>query len=163
VPFYVRSGKRLPKREAEIAIQFKRAPYSLFGKSAANQIEANELVLRIQPDEGITLRFNSKVPDPRGMPQTRIREVNMDFLYGSAFATNFPEAYERILRDAMLGDQTLFARGDMVEIGWSLMDPILDVWAQETPKDFPNYESGSWGPEAADELLGKDGRAWRRP
>jgi len=163
VPFYVRSGKRMPKREAEIAIQFRRAPHLLFGKSGADQIEANQLVLRIQPDEGITLRFNSKVPDPRGLPQTRIREVNMDFVYGSAFATNFPEAYERILRDAMLGDQTLFARGDMVEIGWSLMAPILDVWQSEAPKDFPNYEVGSWGPEAADQLLEKDGREWRRP
>jgi len=163
VPFFVRSGKRLPKREAEIAIRFKRAPHLLFGKSAANQIGANELVLRIQPDEGITLRFNSKVPDPRGMPDTRIREVNMDFVYGSAFATNFPEAYERILRDAMLGDQTLFARGDMVEIGWSLMEPILHVWENEAPKDFPNYESGSWGPEAADRLLEKSDAEWRRP
>jgi glucose-6-phosphate 1-dehydrogenase len=163
VPFYVRSGKRLPKREAEIAIQFRKAPHLLFGRSAADQIEPNQLVLRIQPDEGITLRFNSKVPDPRGLPETRIREVNMDFLYGSAFATNFPEAYERILRDAMLGDQTLFARRDMVEIGWTLVDPILKAWAGERPKGFPNYESGSWGPEAADLLLENDGRQWRRP
>ncbi|HEY6329344.1 MAG TPA: glucose-6-phosphate dehydrogenase [Blastocatellia bacterium] len=163
VPFYVRSGKRLPKREAEIAIQFRRAPHLLLRKSGADQIEPNQLVLRIQPDEGITLRFNSKVPDPRGLPQTRVREVNMDFIYGSAFATNFPEAYERILRDAMLGDQTLFARRDMVEIGWSLVDPILQVWQGETPADFPNYESGSWGPDAAEDLLGKDGREWRRP
>ncbi|HKV42414.1 MAG TPA: glucose-6-phosphate dehydrogenase [Blastocatellia bacterium] len=163
VPFYVRSGKRMPKREAEIAIEFKRVPHLLFGRSSETSIEPNQLVLRIQPDEGITLRLNAKVPDPRGIPETRIREVNMDFLYGSAFATNFPESYERILRDAMLGDSTLFARRDMVEIGWSLMQPIMDVWASKKPEDFPNYEAGSWGPDAADKLLERDGRRWRRP
>jgi glucose-6-phosphate 1-dehydrogenase len=163
VPFYVRSGKRLPKREAEIALQFKSVPHLLFGKTAEQQIEPNQLILRIQPDEGITLRFNSKVPDPRGIPETRIHEVNMDFIYGSTFATNFPEAYERLLRDAMLGDSTLFARRDMVEISWALLAPILDVWGSTPPADFPNYEAGTWGPKAADELLERDGRRWRRP
>lgn len=163
VPFYVRSGKRMPKREAEIAIQFKRVPHLLFGRSAENQIEPNQLVLRIQPDEGITLRFNAKVPDPRGIPGTAIREVNMDFLYGSSFGALFPESYERILRDAMLGDSTLFARRDMVEISWALMQPILDVWGSEKPDYFPNYEAGSWGPVASDRLLEQDGRQWRRP
>jgi glucose-6-phosphate 1-dehydrogenase len=162
VPFYVRSGKRLPKRVSEIAIKFKRVPHLLFGRSATTEIEQNELVLRIQPDEGVTLRFNAKVPDPRGIPETRIREVNMDFLYGSSFATGFPEAYERLLMDAMLGDETLFARGDMVEVGWQLVQPILNVWGSQKP-EFPNYEAGSWGPESADELLARDGHQWRRP
>jgi len=163
VPFYVRSGKRLPKREAEIALQFKSVPHLLFGKTAEQQIEPNQLILRIQPDEGITLRFNSKVPDPRGIPETRIHEVNMDFIYGSTFATNFPEAYERLLRDAMLGDSTLFARRDMVEISWALLQPILDVWGSTPPLDFPNYEAGTWGPNAANDLVERDGRRWRRP
>jgi glucose-6-phosphate 1-dehydrogenase len=163
VPFYVRSGKRLPKREAEIALQFKSVPHLLFGKTAEQQIEPNQLILRIQPDEGITLRFNSKVPDPRGIPETRIHEVNMDFIYGSTFAANFPEAYERLLRDAMLGDSTLFARRDMVEISWALLQPILDVWGGTPPSDFPNYEAGTWGPKTADELLEREGRRWRRP
>jgi glucose-6-phosphate 1-dehydrogenase len=162
VPFYVRSGKRLPKRVSEIAIKFKRVPHLLFGRSATTEIEQNELVLRIQPDEGVTLRFNAKVPDPRGIPETRIREVNMDFLYGSSFATGFPEAYERLLLDAMLGDETLFARGDMVEIGWQLVQPILNAWGSHRP-EFPNYEAGTWGPAAADELLARDGHQWRRP
>jgi glucose-6-phosphate 1-dehydrogenase len=162
VPFYVRSGKRLPKRVSEIAIKFKRVPHLLFGRSATTEIEQNELVLRIQPDEGVTLRFNAKVPDPRGIPETRIREVNMDFLYGSSFATGFPEAYERLLMDAMLGDETLFARGDMVEVGWQLVQPILNVWGSQKP-EFSNYEAGSWGPAAADDLLTRDGHQWRRP
>jgi glucose-6-phosphate 1-dehydrogenase len=162
VPFYVRSGKRLPKRVSEIAIRFKRVPHLLFGRSATTDIEQNELVLRIQPDEGVTLRFNAKVPDPRGIPETRIREVNMDFLYGSSFATGFPEAYERLLMDAMLGDETLYARRDMVEIGWELVQPILNVWSSERP-DFPNYEAGTWGPAAADKLLAAAGHQWRRP
>lgn len=162
VNFYLRSGKRLPKRVAEVAIQFKRVPHLLFGSLAANRIEPNQLILRIQPDEGITLRFGAKMPDVKGGSGTRIRQVNMDFQYGAAFSVQSPEAYERLLHDAMLGDSTLFARRDMVENAWELLQPILDIWAGDRP-DFHSYESGSWGPEAADHLIERDGYRWRRP
>ena len=163
VPFYVRSGKRLPKRVTEVAIQFKSAPQNLFGRSPESLIEANQLILRIQPDEGITLRFGAKLPDIKGHTATRIRQVNMDFLYGTAFAQQPPEAYERLLYDAMIGDSTLFARRDMVEIAWSLVDPILDAWKESKPEDMPGYEAGSWGPAEADKLIAECGERWRRP
>jgi glucose-6-phosphate 1-dehydrogenase len=156
VPFYLRSGKRLPKRVTEIAIRFKRLPHALFGESAAM---GNVLVIRVQPEEGITLRFSAKVPGERFRPRT----VSMDFRYGTAFAAASPEAYERLLLDAMLGDQTLFTRGDEVEAAWKLVDGILKTtqspdWAPPYP-----YEAGSWGPPQADALLARDGRTWRRP
>ena len=159
VPFYIRSGKRLPKRVTEIAIQFKAAPLPLFGE-AMEQMTPNQLIIRIQPDEGITLRFAAKVPGQ----VTNIRDVNMDFRYGASFGIQLAEAYERLLLDCILGDSTLYARKDMTERGWELVMPILDEWAATKAKvDFPNYEAGTWGPQEADDLIEKDGRRWRRP
>jgi glucose-6-phosphate 1-dehydrogenase len=168
-PFYLRTGKRLPRRATEIAIQFRHVPHSPFrgqvatpaGTPPPGSIEPNLLVVRIQPDEGITLRFNAKVPGQA----MRIRTVNMDFLYGSSFLTQSPEAYERLLLDCMLGDATLFAREDEVEEAWRLCTAILDGWRAHPPRvdEFPNHEAGTWGPQAAHDLLARDGRAWRRP
>lgn len=155
VPFYLRSAKRMPKRVTEIAVQFRDAPHLLFRDS--DPLQPNSLTLRIQPDEGIALRFGAKLPG-----QTfNIRTVNMDFGYGTSFGKQSPEAYERLLLDAMLGDSTLFARGDMVEISWQLLMPALDAW-QEPVNHFPNYEAGTWGPRESDDLLEKDNRRWRR-
>ncbi len=156
VPFYIRSGKRLAKRVTEIAIEFKKVPHRLFVNTDA-PLESNILVIRIQPNEGITLRFGVKLPG-RAM---RIRWVNMDFRYGSSFGAKPPEAYERLLLDCMLGDSTLFARRDMVERGWEIVTPILKAWAKPA-QDFSNYEAGSWGPKAAYELMEQDGRRWRK-
>ncbi|HEV3471012.1 MAG TPA: glucose-6-phosphate dehydrogenase [Pyrinomonadaceae bacterium] len=159
VPFYVRSGKRLAKRATEIAIQFKSAPHQLFGAEAMEQVAPNQLVIRIQPDEGITMRFAAKVPGQT----TRIRDVNMDFRYGASFGVQLAEAYERLILDCILGDSTLYARADMTERGWELVMPILDEWAAEHPDEFPNYEAGSWGPDDSFRLLEAAGRRWRRP
>lgn len=156
VPFYLRSAKRMPKRVTEIAIQFKEAPHLLFRESG--QPEPNQLIVRVQPDEGITLRIGAKVPGQ----VTRIRWVNMDFRYGASFGVASPEAYERLLLDCILGDSTLYARRDMTERGWEIVMPILESW-QSRKADFPNYEAGTWGPQAADDMLEKDGRRWRRP
>jgi glucose-6-phosphate 1-dehydrogenase len=159
VPFYIRSGKRLPKRVTEIAIQFKAAPLPLFGE-AMEQMTPNQLIIRIQPDEGITLRFAAKVPGQ----VTNIRDVNMDFRYGASFGIQLAEAYERLLLDCILGDSTLYARKDMTERGWELVMPILDEWAATKDKvNFPNYEAGTWGPKESHDLIEKDGRRWRRP
>lgn len=159
VPFYLRSGKRLPKRVTEIAIQFKAAPLPLFG-DAMEQMTPNQLIIRIQPDEGITLRFAAKVPGQ----VTNIRDVNMDFRYGASFGVQLAEAYERLLLDCILGDSTLYARKDMTERGWELVMPILDEWAATKDKvDFPNYEAGTWGPKESHDLIERDGRRWRRP
>ncbi|HEY6378021.1 MAG TPA: glucose-6-phosphate dehydrogenase [Candidatus Dormibacteraeota bacterium] len=168
-PFYLRAGKRLGRRATEIAVQFRRVPHSPFAGGhvalpagqVTTGIDPNLLVIRIQPDEGITLRFSAKVPG-----QTmRIRSVNMDFLYGSAFLTESPEAYERLLLDCMLGDPTLFAREDEVDEAWRVCTSILDGWRAHPPDraDCPNYEAGTWGPKEADEFMAHDGRAWRRP
>jgi glucose-6-phosphate 1-dehydrogenase len=157
VPFYLRSAKRMPKRVTEIAIRFKRVPHLLF-QHLSEPLEPNELIIRIQPDEGITLRIATKVPGQA----TRIRSVNMDFRYGTSFGVVLPEAYERLLLDCIMGDSTLYARRDMTERGWEIVMPILEAWAQTKP-DFPNYEAGTWGPKAADELIESDGRRWRRP
>jgi glucose-6-phosphate 1-dehydrogenase len=157
VPFYLRVGKRLPKRASEIAIQFKDVPHRLFRDSSAEP-DPNLLAIRIQPDEGIMLRFGAKVPG-LGID---VRSVTMDFTYGSAFTVDSPDAYETLILDALLGDASLFTRADEVEEAWSIVDPVIDAWAEEGPPDFPNYESGSWGPEAADHLLARDGRRWRR-
>jgi glucose-6-phosphate 1-dehydrogenase len=157
-PFYLRTGKRLPKRITEIAITFKKVPHLLFSSSAASALEPNVLALRIQPDEGISLRFGSKVPGQH----MRIRSVNMDFLYGIAFGATPGDAYERLLLDAMLGDPTLFTRRDEVEQAWTLVTCITDAWKREPPPPFPSYSAGEWGPEAGDELIQRDGRAWRR-
>jgi glucose-6-phosphate 1-dehydrogenase len=156
VPFYLRSGKRMQKQVTEIAINFKEVPQRLFNESDA-PLQANVLVIRIQPNEGISLRFGAKLPGQA----MRIRAVNMDFRYGSSFGVKAPEAYERLLLDCMLGDSTLYARRDMVERGWEIVDPILKSW-QTPAKDFPNYEAGSWGPQAAFELIERDGREWRK-
>lgn len=159
VPFYLRTGKRLPRRVTEIAIEFKRVPHLMFQSVGAIDLAPNVLALRIQPDEGITLRFAAKVPG-----QTMdLRTVRMDFLYGSSFGQAGPDAYERLLLDAMLGDQTLFARRDEIEWAWSLMQPILEHWESTPAPKFPNYEAGTWGPEAANELIERDGREWRKP
>jgi len=157
-PFYLRTGKRLPKRATEIAIQFKQAPHLPFSPEAAAELEANALVFRIQPDEGASLKFAAKIPGPT----MRIRSVNMDFLYGASFLVASPDAYERLLLDCMLGDATLFARQDEVEEGWALVDGIRAGWQTEPAPDFPDYAAGSWGPRAADELLARDHRRWRR-
>jgi glucose-6-phosphate 1-dehydrogenase len=153
VPFLLRSGKRLPKRVSEIAIQFKPVPHLLF-----ESCMPNVLTIRIQPDEGIALQFDAKVPGS----QMRQRPVLMEFRYGTSFGVPPVEAYQRLLLDVMLGDSTLFARRDEVEAAWSIVDPILDAWASTPPDDFPNYEAGSWGPAAADALLDSEDWRWRR-
>jgi glucose-6-phosphate 1-dehydrogenase len=155
VPFYVRSGKRLPKRVTEIAIQFKEAPHAVFNES---EMPPNLLILRIQPEEGISLKFVSKRPGT-GM---RLRPVSMDFNYGSSFGERSPTAYETLLLDAMVGDTTLYTRQDMVEASWAAVQPILDVWA-ERKFEFPNYAAGSWGPAGSDAMLARRGHVWRKP
>jgi glucose-6-phosphate 1-dehydrogenase len=157
VPFYLRTGKRLTKRVTEIAIQFKRPPYLLFQNSGAEQIQPNVLSLRIQPNEGISVRFIAKVPGQ----EMRLRSVNMDFLYGSSFGVEPPEAYERLLLDAMVGDATLFTRIDETELAWQLVDTIVAAW-DKTQTHIAQYEPGTWGPKEADALIERDGRTWRR-
>jgi glucose-6-phosphate 1-dehydrogenase len=157
VPFYLRTGKRLPKRTTEIAIQFKAVPHRLFRDAHADP-EPNLLAIRVQPDEGILLRFSSKVPG-LGLD---IRPVNMDFTYGSSFSVDSPDAYETLILDALLGDQSLFTRADEVEEAWRIVTPVIDGWAQLPRPAFPDYEAGSWGPAAAEELMARDGRRWRR-
>ncbi len=157
-PFYLRTGKRLPKRVTEVAIQFKQVPHLPFSYSAAEQLEPNVLVLRIQPDEGIALRFGAKVPAPRVV----MRTVQMDFQYDTAFAVPPAEAYETLLLDAMRGDSTNFPRQDAVDESWRIVEPIIDSWHEQGGAAHP-YPSGTWGPEASDQLLAGDGRRWRRP
>ena len=156
-PLYVRMGKRLPRRETTIAIQFKRAPHPPFEESAAEGLRPNVLLIHVQPNEGMSLEIGAKVPG-QGMS---IRTVHMDFLYGSAFREGLPEAYERLVLDAMLGDATLFTRADEIEEQWALVDAITAAWQRDRPS-FPNYPAGTWGPPSADELLHRDGRSWRR-
>ncbi len=157
VPFYVRTGKRLPKRATEIAIQYREVPHRLF-KEEGIAPDANLLAIRIQPDEGIMLRFGAKVPG-LGLD---IRAVTMDFTYGSAFNVDSPDAYETLILDALQGDASLFTRADEVEEAWGIVDPIIAAWADAPPPEFPNYDAGTWGPTAADELPIRDGRRWRR-
>jgi|688.fasta_scaffold01500_16 glucose-6-phosphate 1-dehydrogenase len=156
VPFYLRAGKRLPKRATEIAVTFKSAPGFLFQINGGKHAQ-NTLVIRIQPDEGISLKMNCKVP---GM-SAQIQPVKMDFRYGSYFGSTPPEAYERLICDCMAGDSTLFARIDEVMASWDLLTPVLNHWKEKKPTDFPNYAAGSWGPTAADRMIAADGRAWR--
>jgi glucose-6-phosphate 1-dehydrogenase len=156
-PFYVRMGKRLARRETTIAIQFKRAPHPPFEETAAEGLRPNVLLVHVQPDEGVSLAIGAKVPG-QGM---QIRTVHMDFLYGGAFRTGMPEAYERLILDAMLGDGTLFTRADEVEEQWLLVDSIVAAWQRDRPY-FPNYAAGTWGPPSSDELVHRDGRSWRR-
>jgi glucose-6-phosphate 1-dehydrogenase len=155
-PFYVRMGKRLPRRETVIAIEFKRAPHPPFEEVSADGLRPNVLLVHIQPDEGISLEIGAKVP---GAGMT-IRTVHMDFHYGGTFRTGMPEAYERLILDAMLGDATLFTRTDEVEEQWKLVDAMVAPWKRDRP-NFPNYAAGTWGPPSSDDLLHRDGRSWR--
>jgi glucose-6-phosphate 1-dehydrogenase len=156
VPIYMRVGKRLPKSATEISVHFKKAPMVLFNKETN---DANVLVIRIQPDEGISLRMQAKMPGT----SFRIEPVKMDFHYGTSFGKASPEAYERLLLDAMSGDATLFARRDEVEEAWAVIDIIENAWsAKKNAPELCFYPAGSWGPDEADELLARDGRSWRR-
>jgi glucose-6-phosphate 1-dehydrogenase len=157
VPFYLRTGKRLPRRVTEIAIEFNGAPLEIFGRGAA-EAAPNLLILRIQPEEGISLKFVSKRPGA-GM---KLRPVSMDFNYGSSFGERSPSAYETLLLDAISGDPTLYTRQDMVEASWEVVEPVLRVWT-EGPFEIPHYAAGSWGPARADEMLARRGHAWRKP
>jgi glucose-6-phosphate 1-dehydrogenase len=157
VPFYVRTGKRLPKRVTEIAIQFNPAPLAMFDGEGMESTP-NLLIVRIQPEEGISLKFLSKRP---GAGMT-LRPVSMDFNYGSSFGERSPSAYETLLLDAMVGDATLYTRQDMVEASWAVVEPIQKAWRQ-TKFEFPNYPAGTWGPPQADEMLARRGHVWRKP
>ncbi len=157
VPFYLRTGKRLAAQTTEILIQFRRAPFVLFRETEVENLMPNQLVLHIQPQEGISLQFAAKVPGPI----MHLGAVDMNFNYADYFGTQPSTGYERLLHDCMIGDATLFQRADMVEAGWCVVSPVLDVWKALPPRNFPNYPSGSWGPKEADELLERDGRHWR--
>jgi glucose-6-phosphate 1-dehydrogenase len=158
VPFYLRTGKRLAKRVTEIAIRFSRTPFVLFRNTGITELRSNKLIIQIQPEEGISLQFGAKIPGPI----MKIGPVNMDFDYGRQFGALPSTGYERLLYDCMTGDATLFQRADMVEAGWSVIRPLLDVWKALPGRNFPNYAAGSWGPAEADELLKRDGREWRK-
>jgi glucose-6-phosphate 1-dehydrogenase len=157
VPFYLRTGKRMPSRSTTIVIQFRRAPFVLFRDTPVETLMPNQLVLHIQPEEGISLRFAAKVPGP----VMHLGAVDMNFAYREYFGEQPSTGYERLLHDCMTGDQTLFQRADMVEAGWCVVSPVLDIWKALPPRNFPNYASGTWGPKEADELLERDGRRWR--
>jgi glucose-6-phosphate 1-dehydrogenase len=158
VPFYVRSGKRLARKNSEIVIRFLQIPHRLFGETG-DQIEQNTLIMKIQPEEGLSLRFNAKVPGPK----MHIRSVSMDFNYGSGFGVVTSPAYERLIADAIRGDATLFTRWDAVQTAWNAIGPILEHWQnQAPPDDFPNYIAGSQGPLSADSMLVAEGHAWRK-
>ena len=156
VPFYLRTGKRLPRRVTEIAVVFKKAPHLPFAATDTEELGNNQLVVRVQPDEGITMRFGSKVPGT----MMEIRDVNMDFAYGGSFTESSPEAYERLLLDVLIGDATLFPRNEEVELSWGVIDPLEDFWAGTKPE---LYRAGEWGPKCSDDMLARDGRVWRRP
>ncbi|MYR54951.1 glucose-6-phosphate dehydrogenase, partial [Streptomyces sp. SID625] len=157
VPFYLRTGKRLGRRVTEIAVVFQRAPHSPFDTTATEELGQNAIVIRVQPDEGMTVRFGSKVPGT----SMEIRDVTMDFAYGESFTESSPEAYERLILDVLLGDANLFPRHQEVEESWKILDPIEGYWDEHgRPAQYP---SGTWGPREADEMLARDGRSWRRP
>lgn len=157
VPFYLRTGKRLGRRVTEIAVIFQRAPHSPFDHTATEELGQNALVIRVQPDEGVTLRFGSKVPGT----SMEVRDVSMDFAYGESFTESSPEAYERLILDVLLGDSNLFPRLTEVELSWKILDPIEEFWDKHgKPAQYP---AGTWGPAEADEMLARDGRSWRRP
>ena len=157
VPFYLRTGKRLGRRVTEVAVVFKKAPHLPFTASATEDLGNNALVIRVQPDEGVTMRFGSKVPGT----QMEIRDVTMDFAYGGTFTEASPEAYERLILDVLLGEPPLFPRHEEVEQSWRILDPVLDHWAGHGKPE--TYASGTWGPASADTMLAREGRSWRRP
>jgi glucose-6-phosphate 1-dehydrogenase len=158
VPFYLRTGKRLGRRVTEIAVIFKRAPRLPFARTDTEELGANALVIRVQPDEGTTIRFGSKVPGPT----MEVRDVSMDFLYGQSFTEASPEAYERLILDVLLGVPSLFPQDEEVELSWKILDPVVDFWAgtRQPPESYP---AGTWGPASADAMMARDGRSWRRP
>ena len=156
VPFYMRTGKRLPRRVTEIAVLFKKAPHLPFSHTDTQELGHNQLVIRVQPDEGMTFKFGSKVPGSA----MEVRDVAMDFLYGEAFTEASPEAYERLILDVLIGDATLFPRNDEVEASWRVIDPLEAYWADHPPY---LYRAGEWGPKESDQMLARDGREWRRP
>jgi glucose-6-phosphate 1-dehydrogenase len=155
VPFYIRAGKRLPRRVTEIAVMFKKAPHLPFHPADVEMLGANQLVVRVQPDEGVTLKFGSKVPGTT----MEVRDITMDFQYGEAFTDSSPEAYERLILDVLIGDRTLFPDAAEVEASWRVVDPLEAAWEGSTPE---TYRGGEWGPRAADEMLAREGRSWRR-
>jgi glucose-6-phosphate 1-dehydrogenase len=157
VPIYIRAGKRLPKKATETAIQFRPTPHTPFARGETQGLEPNVLVIRIQPEEGISLKIGAKVPGSG----FEITSVNMDLLYGTAFLEEAPDAYQRLLLDLMLGDPTLFIRADEAEFAWAILEPVMRAWSKS--KEIPTYPAGTWGPKETDELLERDGRAWRRP
>jgi glucose-6-phosphate 1-dehydrogenase len=158
VPFYLRTGKRMAVRHTEVAIQFKRAPLVLFRDTPVSSLKANQLLIHIAPDEGISMRFGAKLPGA----QMKIGSVEMNFNYTDTFGANPNTGYEILLYDGIMGDQTLFQRADMVEAGWCAVDPVLDVWKALPPRSFPNYPAGSWGPSEADDIINRDDRYWRK-
>jgi glucose-6-phosphate 1-dehydrogenase len=158
VPFYLRTGKRLGRRVTEVAVVFKRAPHLPFASTAVQELSSNALVFRIQPDEGITVRFGSKVPNTTTV---QVRDVTMDFQYGESFVDSSPEAYERLILDVLLGDPPLFPRHTEVELGWEILDPVLEHWAEQGQPE--QYASGGWGPHSSYDMIARDGRTWRRP
>src|ERR1700712_2427439 len=158
VPFYLRTGKRLGRRVTEIAVIFKRAPHLPFSDNDTEELGSNALVIRVQPDEGVTIRFGSKVPGP----VMEVRDVNMDFSYGQSFTEASPEAYERLILDVLLGEPSLFPQDEEVELSWEILDPIEKYWSRSNSQPEP-YASGTWGPTSADAMMARDGRTWRRP
>lgn len=157
VPIFLRSGKRLAKRHTEIVIQFKRAPEVIFRETPVGQLQHNELAFKIQPEQGIELKFQAKIPGP----SMHLQNVNMHFAYQEAFHAARGTGYERLIYDCMVGDATLFSRTDLVEAAWRIAQPMLDVWSSLPPRNFPNYAAGSWGPRSSEELIGREGRSWR--
>ena len=157
MPFYIRTGKRLPKRTTEIAIQFRRPPLQIFKRVSPSSVAPNLLIVNVQPDEGISVRFEAKLPGTR----MQLAPVMMNFRYGTAFGGTVPEAYETLLLDAMLGDPTLFARHDFVEASWALITPLHEAWREQGAREIPAYEAGGWGPAEADTLMSREGRRWR--
>jgi glucose-6-phosphate 1-dehydrogenase len=158
VPFYLRTGKRMNVRSTEIAIRFKKAPHALFRETVVEELDADWLIVRVQPDEGIRLRFNAKRPGP----SMTLESVAMEFKYKDYFRQAPAVGYETLIYDCLIGDATLFQRADQVEAAWSLVEPVLRGWENTTPRHFPNYGAGSEGPSAANDLLARDGRSWRR-
>lgn len=157
VPFYVRTGKRMPCKHSSVIIEFKKAPFMLFRETGIERLRTNRLVIHIQPDEGITLHFGAKIPGPI----VNVGPVDMDFNYAEHFGEQIATGYERLLYDCMIGDATLFQRVDMVEAAWAIVDPVLEVWNAIPDRDFPDYAAGTWGPEESDRLLATDGRLWK--